>query len=68
MTDTAARTRRPAAGSHGAMVKDRANADFYRSPPHVMALLLYPIAPARLVPDGGLIIDAGASDGRRAAV
>jgi len=29
-----------------------------------LALLLYPIAPARLVPDGGLIIDAGAGDGR----
>ena len=56
--------RRSASGNHGRMDKERAEADYYRSPPHAMALLLDTIAPARLVPDGGLIIDAGAGDGR----
>lgn len=62
MTTTTAR--RPSHGSHGRMDKPRAQADFYRSPPNAIALLLDTIAPARLVPDGGLILDAGAGDGR----
>lgn len=61
---TTATTRRPAPGSHGSLTKARPAGDFYRSPPHAMAMLLDTIAPARLVPDGGLIIDAGAGDGR----
>lgn len=64
MTNTATRARRPAPGSHGRLNKPRPGGDFYRSPPHAMALLLDTIAPARLMPDGGLIIDAGAGDGR----
>lgn len=64
MTATTTSHRRSTAGSHGRMDQERAEADYYRSPPHAMALLLDTVAPARLVPDEGLIIDAGAGDGR----
>ena len=56
--------RKPAHGSHGSMDKPRADADFYRSPPNAMGLLLDTIAPERLAPPRALILDAGAGDGR----
>jgi hypothetical protein len=56
--------RKPSHGSHGAMDKPRATADFYRSPTHAMAMLLDSIHPDRLAPADGLILDAGAGDGR----
>ena len=36
---TTATTRRPAPGSHGRLTKPRPKGDFYRSPPHAVALL-----------------------------
>ena len=66
MTDqTALKTRRkPAFGSHGSMDAPRAPDDFYRSPTHAMGMLLDTIAPERIASPGGLVIDAGAGDGR----
>jgi hypothetical protein len=58
-------TRKPTPGSHGRLDKPRPLGDFYRSQPHAMGLLLDTIAPARLTPSPtGLILDAGAGDGR----
>ena len=48
---TTATTRRPAPGSHGRLTKPRPKGDFYRSPPHAVALLPgrgLPIARARM--------------------
>lgn len=54
--------KKPAYGSHGALDFDRAEDDFYRSPPHAMDMLLDAIHPVKLT--YGAILDAGAGDGR----
>lgn len=54
--------RKPSYGSHGSLDNPRPVGDYYRSPVHAMALLLDTVAPERL--SDGLIIDAGAGDGR----
>jgi hypothetical protein len=54
--------RKPSYGSHGTLDGPRPLGDFYRSPPHAMGLLLGACAPERLTK--GLILDAGAGDGR----
>ncbi len=57
--------RKPSFGSHGALDNPRPLGDYYRSPPHAIGLLLNSIAPERLT--DGLILDAGAGDGRLTA-
>jgi len=58
--------RKPTPGSHGNLNKPRPPGDFYRSPPHAIALLLNTNAPARLVRSAAdLILDAAADTTRR---
>jgi hypothetical protein len=52
----------PSCGSHGTLGNLWPIGGYYRSPVHAMWMLLDTIAPERLT--DGLIIDAGAGDGR----